>query len=484
MSLVKGKVHDSGRNLQSTADEGFHEENTDTCTDRDIAVYKSSCRRLGVIPSSIIIRTLKKRDHCMNLKYCGMSAKDMQALSTALVRNLTVTKLNLADNRLGREGAIHVADMLTENAIISTLDISDNKIGSDGVRKVCDMITENNSLTSLTLSGNGIKNEDAKYLSDLLRNPRSARLLTLNVSHNHIEEAGGKDIALAIKYNYWLKCLNLSWNHIRRKGATSICKALKVNKVLTDVDLSWNGLADEGALLVAEVLQENTTLLSLSVAFNRFSIFGVNLITEGLKKNNTLQIFRIGGNMVTHAGSMDLLMVLETNVNTSITTLDLGDAPVTKEFMDLKDELQSERPELDVIYGCVVTGFDLYAILARGRNKIPVDPVCVVRDYIVDNGLRGHDLFYRFDTNKDQTVTRTDFRKGILATQVALSARERGKLYRLLDVRNKGFFVFKDFADLFEEPVRNERRKRVRLHLEAKNPKTPEPIDSDEELLT
>ena len=58
--------------------------------------------------------------------------------------------------------------------------------------------------------------------------------------------------------------------------------------------------------------------------------------------------------------------------------------------------------------------YGTHDILARGRNRYPVNPVNVLRDYIVDNGLRCHDLFYRFDANKDQIVTRTEFRKGIL----------------------------------------------------------------------
>ncbi|XP_070544480.1 leucine-rich repeat-containing protein 74B-like isoform X2 [Ptychodera flava] len=447
----------------------------------DNAVYKEACRRLQVVPSSRFMRTISNNEHVLNLKHCGLSAKDMNAISTALVRNLGITELCLSDNRLGKDGARHVADMLTENVSIVTLDISDNNIGSEGARMVCDMIAENNSLTSLNLSGNDIKNQDGMYFSDLLRSPRSGRLIDLNLSHNHIEESGGQQLALAIKHNRWLKTLNLSWNHIRRKGANSICKALKLNDCLMDVDLSWNGLGDEGAVLVAEVLQENTALRSFSVAYNRFSIKGINLITEGLRRNNTLQIFRVGGNMVTHAGSMDLLTVLETNVDTSIVTLDLGDSPVKKEFIDLLDELTSERPELNVIYGRLVRDFDLYAILARGRNKHPVNPVLVLRDYIVENGLRCHDLFYRFDENKDQIVTRTEFRRGILGTGLPLSAAERGRLYRRIDRKTRGFIEYKDFADVFEERVRNERRRRVRAKLEPREP-TPQ-LNSDDELL-
>ncbi|XP_002737343.1 uncharacterized protein LOC100368898 [Saccoglossus kowalevskii] len=454
----------------------------ETDTTADIAVYRASCRRLACVPSSSFIRTLQNKEPVMNMRYCGLTSVDVKAMTTALVRNITVTDFILADNRFGTEGAKHISDMLTENVYLQTLDMSNNNLGSEGTRIICEMVADNNSLTSLNISGTQIKDTDAQVISDLLRDPLSARLKKLDLSHNHFEEPGGKHLALAIKYNKWLEVINLSYNHIRRKGATSICKALKLNSVLTDVDLSWNGLADPGAALISEVLKANTTLTSLNVAFNRFTIFGVTIVKDGLDENRTLKTLRIGGNMITHAASMTLLTVLETRPECSLTLLDLGDAPVTREFTDLLEELQTERADLTVIYGCVVRGFDIYAALARGRTHIPVNPIRVLRDYIVNEGLRCHDLFYRFDGNKDHIVSRTEFRKGILATHLPFSAAERSRLYRRFDRKKRGFIIFKDFADVMEDKVRNERRRRLKSQLDGTN--VPKAIDSDEELVS
>ena len=57
--------------------------------------------------------------------------------------NQHITKLNLANNGLGDEGAIYVAHILRDNTAIVSIDLSQNFIGIDGAREICDMFRDN-----------------------------------------------------------------------------------------------------------------------------------------------------------------------------------------------------------------------------------------------------------------------------------------------------------------------------------------------------
>ena len=52
------------------------------------------------------------------------------AVSSALARNITITKLNLCDNGISHMGANALADMLKDNCVILQLDVSGKSIGN------------------------------------------------------------------------------------------------------------------------------------------------------------------------------------------------------------------------------------------------------------------------------------------------------------------------------------------------------------------
>lgn len=87
--------------------------------------------------------------------------------------------LILADNRIGSEGLMFIAEVLKENNIIKELDVRDNDIGNHGAAKMADALTQNYSIRKLDLQKNSIKAQGAIALASSFkvffnRNPFSS----------------------------------------------------------------------------------------------------------------------------------------------------------------------------------------------------------------------------------------------------------------------------------------------------------------------
>ncbi|XP_077999171.1 uncharacterized protein LOC144452041 isoform X2 [Glandiceps talaboti] len=373
--------------------------------------------------------------------------------------NIWTTYLNVEDNAIGPEGTRHIVEMLQENVAIQRLNLSENGLGSEGARLICEYVEAGSRLTNLHLRGNGFKDSDAAFFAKLLKSRTTGNLKEINLSYNEFSEKGGVLLASAIESNDTLLKLDLSWNHLRRKGALSICKALKVNSCLTYVDLSWNGLADEGAVIIAVVIRKNEILTYLDIGFNRISKIGIGKITNALKYNQTLRILKLSGNTITLSGAVAMLVALETNADSALDLLDLGNESVSREFVDHLEDLQLERPKLKVIHGPMVRDIN-----ANLTNTVPfLNPAKALTDYIVKNQLRAGDLFHRFDKNRDNKISKSDLRHGLREIDLPMSAAERKVLYNDLDRHDKGYIDYSDFVGTIQQLVSEERRRRVKL---------------------
>ncbi|CAF1010907.1 unnamed protein product [Adineta ricciae] len=143
------------------------------------------------------------------------------------VPSKTLTTLNLSGNRIGAEGAQHIAYALRMNTTLTTLNLSGNRIGAEGAQHIADALRTNTTLTTLNLHQNGIGDEGAQHLADTLRT--KTRLTTLN----------------------------LSWNEIGDEGAQHLADTLRTNTTLTTLNLNQNGIGDEIAEHIADALEKN-----------------------------------------------------------------------------------------------------------------------------------------------------------------------------------------------------------------------------------
>ena len=82
---------------------------------------------------------------------------NLDKLTMALIKNGGVKRLNLAVNRIGRNGAISLAKLLAESKVsnLEELDLSTNSIDSDDAFNLVNALADNKKLKTLNLEGNG-----------------------------------------------------------------------------------------------------------------------------------------------------------------------------------------------------------------------------------------------------------------------------------------------------------------------------------------
>ena len=89
-------------------------------------------------------------------------------LAEALTQNSTLTSLNLIFNKMGGEGAGRLAEALVINSTLITLDLSSNQVGDEGAARLAEALAINSSLTTLDLWNNEVGDEAVGRLAEAL----------------------------------------------------------------------------------------------------------------------------------------------------------------------------------------------------------------------------------------------------------------------------------------------------------------------------
>jgi tetratricopeptide (TPR) repeat protein len=187
-----------------------------------------------------------------------------------------LTKLNLANNSIGIEGAKAIAAVLP-SAHLKNLNLARNEIGVEGANAIAAVLPDA-PLTKLTLnfaelsikklktaascdlSNKNLKPTDAIVIASLM-SMANTPLKTLNLEYNEIGIEGAKAIAAALA-NAPLTDLNLTSNKIGDEGVKAIVAVLP-SASLTTLMLKRNPIGDEGRMAIAAGLS-NTALTKLS----------------------------------------------------------------------------------------------------------------------------------------------------------------------------------------------------------------------------
>ncbi|CAL8286425.1 unnamed protein product [Lota lota] len=390
-------------------------------------VYLEACRVTGVVPVSYFIRHLGTST--MGLNHHGLGPLGCKALAIALVTDMTINTLELADNHILSDGAKHLVEMLKANFTIHTMDLSDNHLQSAGAECLGKMLLENISLKSLKLSGNKFTEDDAKLFADALSS--NYRVKQLDLSHNEFSGRGGEHLGQMLANNEGLEMLDLSWNHLRMKGAVAFSAGLKVNITLKHLDLSWNGFGNEGALALGEALKYNNTLVHLNLNNNRITNEGVGTLCKGLEFNDTLRVLLLAYNSLTVEGALALVNVVKNTHKTALEEINICNVLVNENFVRLLESTYQEHPSLEVQYGGV-GGF-----IAKKPPK-RLDPMKVIQDYLDQRKLRLWDFFRNIDKDGTMRVPVADFRKAVQQSSIPLDRYQIEELIQRLDRERTG----------------------------------------------
>ena len=106
----------------------------------------------------------------------------LRMLMTGLIKNNTITHLDVSHNKITNHGARLLSKLLGENSVITTLNLADNQIHSEGGRYFARGLRENDSLLHLNLRLNRLTDEGCNLLLEGLRD--NVSLINLNIASN------------------------------------------------------------------------------------------------------------------------------------------------------------------------------------------------------------------------------------------------------------------------------------------------------------
>ena len=157
----------------------------------------------------------------LNLSFEEVDVECILALGSSLElhTNTNITKLNMTDSSIGREGATGLANGLRHLTKLRSLNLSQNNIGRECCNCLCNGLQYLTSLQYLNLSHNDINDDNTSSLGHVLQH--LTRLRWLDLSHNNIG-LGISCLVSGLQSLTGIRLLELSHNNISSDGATSL----------------------------------------------------------------------------------------------------------------------------------------------------------------------------------------------------------------------------------------------------------------------
>ncbi|KAI8843930.1 hypothetical protein BJ741DRAFT_589591 [Chytriomyces cf. hyalinus JEL632] len=196
------------------------------------------------------------RDCGMNFswKLFGMTLTDCGFLATALKCTMNLETLVIQASNIDNDRARLISSALLENKTVQKLDLSHNKIGCAGARGVAKVLASSNCL-----------------------------LTHLDISNNHIKQGGAHSLGKALQVNSSLIHLNLRMNRLGDDGGADFCACLtKVVSLSTAIKPPATGM--DGNLSKGAAHHVASVLCSLDMASNGLGMDTVQALCVLLKK--------------------------------------------------------------------------------------------------------------------------------------------------------------------------------------------------------
>lgn len=233
-----------------------------------------------------------------------------ETLQQVLPKTKTLRRLALRENGLGPEGATAIAQGLRNNLSLHTLDVAANRLGAAGVSALCDAALLSN-VQWIGLARNGCGDGGAKAVAMFLSGIR--RLRGIDLARNEVTAVGAKAIGDALRGNDTLTSLVLDRNALGSAGVRQLADALRENNSLTELRLSHNNIEARGAQELADALKNHKSLTKLDLGHNLLGDEGATAFGLMLKWNRTIISLDISSNKIGHAGGSDFAQNLHFN---------------------------------------------------------------------------------------------------------------------------------------------------------------------------
>ena len=220
-----------------------------------------------------------------------ISDVDAHIVAEVLYSNETVTKLDLSQNRISKNGAISISKCIKHNKTLKELDVSKNKISNIGLKKIAVAMQANQTLQKFNFSYSNLSDNGTIAISECLKHNNT--LQELKISRNKLSINGIISISNTLQTHSTLQALDISYNNISDDGAVAICQCLKNNNTLQQLNMSGNEITSEGVVIILESIHSNSKLKSLNLIDNNIcksELIMIHKIYKNLKSITSIQI--------------------------------------------------------------------------------------------------------------------------------------------------------------------------------------------------
>jgi len=225
----------------------------------------------------------------------------------------TLAELNLARNGLGAEGAEALCECLLRNTSLTHLDLTRNEIPFSAAGDLMLTTVSSPTLKRLVLDENcpwpsyeGSETLVRSFVDTLGSAPGSGRsgpsahstLESLSLRRSGIRSTAATELFSVLQHSTRLKRLNLAWNGIRHTGMEELAAVLmRPNHPLEELDLRDNFLGKQEAFpralaeadMAAQAIVNNHRLRLLHLGNNGLTATGVSMLADVLSRFEALQ---------------------------------------------------------------------------------------------------------------------------------------------------------------------------------------------------
>lgn len=240
-----------------------------------------------------LLERLKRNDASLR-ELGGFGHYTVDQISSALVENTTVTSFKFNNCELDDSGCATIMQALAARH-------------SNHVSTFC--LTCRPRTKRISLARNRIGIDGARHIAKFLGSPHAhAQIDDVDPSVYHKSNAicrvcNGERIFLPRFMEDFIR-LDLLSNKIKDAGATAIAYAIAAydsninarSHCIVELGLERNGITDVGLMTISQMLKTNNTLHTLQIGRNLIGHEGILQLSEALKVNNTLETLSLTGN--------------------------------------------------------------------------------------------------------------------------------------------------------------------------------------------
>ncbi|XP_059761383.1 NACHT, LRR and PYD domains-containing protein 12 [Balaenoptera ricei] len=219
----------------------------------------------------------------LRLKRCRVSSCACQDLTTALIANKHLLRMDLSGNGLGLPGMKLLCEGLRHpKCTLQMVQLRTCQLEAGACQEIASVLSTSRHLVELDLTGNALEDSGLRLLCQGLRHPGCASCdLWLKICH--LTAAACEDLASTFSVNQSLMELDLSLNDLGDPGVLQLCEGLRQPQCkLQTLWLHSCGLTAKACEDISSTLGVNQTLTELYLTNNALGNTGVRLPSKRL----------------------------------------------------------------------------------------------------------------------------------------------------------------------------------------------------------